>query len=466
MSGKVTDGAASRDADAKGARADVVILGAGFGGLYAARALGRAPVEVTVIDRKNHHTFQPLLYQVATAGLNPSDIAKPIRSILRGQANTVVLLADAVRIDAAGRQVVFEGGATLGYDFLVVATGATHSYFGHPEWESVAPGLKTIEDALEMRKRVFFAFEAAERDDDPEATAEWLTFVIVGGGATGVELAGTLAEIAKKTLTRDFRRIDPSKARILLLEGGPSLLSVYEPDQRERARRDLERLGVEVRLGAQVTSVDRLGVTVGDERIVARTVLWAAGVAASPLVRSLGVPLDRAGRVLVEPDLTVPGHPEIYVIGDAAARIQDGAPLPGVARAAIDGGRHAVTNILRTLRGEPRLPFVWKNPGMLATIGRNSAIADFGRIKLSGFVAWMAWLFIHILMLIGFRNRFVVVFEWALAYMTYDRGARLITGKLPESETHKLAAPAPAWSAPEQDHDHEPAARVEPPAPP
>jgi NADH dehydrogenase len=328
------------------------------------------------------------------------------------------------------------------YDYLIIATGATHSYFGHPEWEKVAPGLKTIEDALEIRKRVFFAFEAAERDPDAVETQEWLTFVVVGGGATGVELAGTLAEIARKTLAREFRRIDPRKARVLLLEGGPSLLAVYTQAQRDKAQKELEHLGVEVRLKAQVTAMDKSGVMLGSERIAARTVLWAAGVAASPLVRSLGVPLDRAGRVLVEPDLTVPGHPEVYVIGDAAAHMQDGAPVPGVARAAMTGGQHAVTNIRRTLRGEPRLPFVYKNLGMLATIGRNSAIADFGKLKLSGFVAWVAWLLIHIMMLIGYRNRFVVLFEWALAYLTYDRGARLITGKLPEMEADKLVDPA------------------------
>ena len=427
MSGKITDGWPGPGAGPHVPQ--VVILGAGFGGLYAARALRKAPVQVTVIDRKNHHTFQPLLYQVATAGLNAADIAKPIRSILRRQANTVVLLADAERIDLAGKHIVVRGGGKVAYDHLIVATGATHSYFGHPEWENVAPGLKTIEDALEIRKRVFFAFEAAERDPDAAETREWLTFVIVGGGATGVELAGTLAEIAKKTLARDFRRIDPRKARVLLLEGGPSLLAVYTQDQRDKAKEELEQLGVEVRLDAKVTSVDKGGVMLGDERIAARTVLWAAGVAASPLMRSLGVPIDRAGRVLVEPDLTVPGHPEVYVIGDAAAHMQDGVLVPGVARAAMDGGRHAVTNILRSLRGEPRLPFVWKNPGMLATIGRNSAIADFGKLKLSGFVAWLGWLFIHLMYLVGFRNRVLVFIEWAWAYLTFQRGARLITGE-------------------------------------
>ncbi len=425
----------------------VVILGGGFGGLYAARALRRAPVRVTLLDRKNHHTFQPLLYQVATAGLTPTDIATPIRRILRHQKNVSVLLAEAESIDAPGKRVLLKGGGAVPYDHLIVATGATHSYFGHPEWERFAPGLKTIEDALEMRKRIFFAFEAAEREEDPALFHEWLTLVVVGGGATGVELAGTLAEIAKKTLARDFRRIDPKKARILLLEGGDCLLAAFSPDLRAHAKEFLERLGVEVRLGAKVTSVDARGVLLGAERIPARTVLWAAGVAASPLARTLGVPLDRAGRVQVEPDLTAPGHPEIHVIGDAATLVLDGAPIPGVARAAIDGGRHAAADILRSLRGEPHQPFRWKNPGMLATIGRNAAIAEFGRVKLSGFIAWAAWLFIHVLLLIGFRNRFVVLFEWAIAYATYDRGARLITGKLPELES---SAPAPpATSRPE-----------------
>ncbi len=436
----------------------VVILGGGFGGLYAARRLARAPVRVTVLDRKNHHTFQPLLYQVATAGLNPSDIAVPLRRVLRRQENTVVLLAEAEGVDVAGKRVLLKGGGEVPYDYLIVATGATHSYFGHEDWERFAPGLKTIEDALEIRKRVLFAFEAAEREDEPALFHEWLTFVVVGGGATGVELAGTLAEIAKKTLARDFRRIDPTKARVVLVEGMSSLLSVYSPDLREKAKRQLEHLGVEVRLNARVTCVDADGVMLGDERIASRTVLWAAGVAASPIVRSLGAPIDRAGRVLVEPDLTLPGHPEVHVIGDAAFLNVDGEPVPGVARAAMDGGKHAVADILRDLQRQPHEPFRWKNPGMLATIGRNSAIGLLGRVKLSGFIAWAAWLFIHILMLIGFRNRFVVLFEWALAYLTYDRGARLITGKLPDAETHALAVPPSKRS--EHKRAHEEAPRV------
>jgi NADH dehydrogenase len=427
-----------------GDEAHVVILGGGFGGLYAARALAGAPVRVTLLDRRNHHTFQPLLYQVATAGLNPADIAVPIRRILRSQKNVSVLLSEAESIDVPGKRVLLKGGGEVEYDHLIVATGATHSYFGHSEWERIAPGLKTIEDALEMRKRIFFAFEAAEREEDEANFHEWLTFVVIGGGATGVELAGTLAEIARKTLARDFRRIDPKKARILLLEGSPSVLSAFVPELRDKARAQLAHLGVEVRENAKVTAVDEHGVMLGDERIAARTVLWAAGVAASPVVRSLGAPLDRAGRVQVEPDLTVPGHPEIHVVGDAATLMHDGAPLPGVARVAIDGGKHAAADVLRALRGEPTKPFQWHNPGMLATIGRGAAVADMLGMKLSGFVAWAAWLFIHILFLIGFKNRFAVIMEWAVAYLTYDRGARLITGKLPEVPPRALAAPASA----------------------
>lgn len=422
-------------------RPHVVIIGGGFGGLYAARALAKADVDVTLIDRRNHHTFQPLLYQVATAGLNPADIAVPIRRILRKQKNVRVLLAECEGVDVDRRRVRFHGGGSAAYDYLIIATGATHSYFSHPEWERLSPGLKTIEDALEIRKRIFFAFEAAEREDDPDRFREWLTFVIVGAGPTGVELAGTLAEIAKKTLAEDFRRIDPTRARILLLEGSPKLLGAYVPELRDKAKHQLERLGVEVRLNAQVTAIDEDGVMLGDEHIASRTVLWAAGVAASPLVKSLGAPLDRAGRVLVEPDMSIPGHPEVVVIGDAAARVQDGVPVPGVARAAIDGGRHAARNIMRAIRGQPPEPFVYKDPGMLATIGRGAAIADFGKLKLSGFVAWLAWLFIHILFLVGFRNRFAVVLEWAAAYFTYDRGARLITGRLPDAGARALAAP-------------------------
>lgn len=410
----------------------VVIVGAGFGGLYAARALRRAPVRITVIDRRNHHTFQPLLYQVATAGLNPSDIAAPIRRVLRRQRNATVLLAEVTGVDPARKRVLLADDSALSYDTLILATGATHSYFGHDEWAEHAPGLKTVEDAVEIRRRVLLAFEAAERETDPARRRAWMTFVIIGGGATGVELAGSLSEVARFTLSRDFRRIDPTQARILLLEGTRQVLPTYVPRLGERAREQLVELGVEVRTGALVTGVDEGGVWIGEERIESRTTLWGAGVAASPLGRSLGVEVDRAGRVVVAPDLTVPGYEDVHVIGDlASVKREDGALVPGVAPAAIQEGRHVARNIQRALRGEPRLPFRYRDRGSLATIGRAAAVADFGRIKLSGLIAWLAWLLIHIFFLIGFRNRFVVLSEWAWSYLTYERGARLITGDTP-----------------------------------
>jgi NADH dehydrogenase len=411
----------------------VVIVGGGFGGLYAAKALRRARVRVTLIDRKNHHTFQPLLYQVATAALNPADIAMPIRRILRKQTNARVLLGEVTSIELDRKRLVIdEGAAELFYDSLLLATGATHSYFGHDEWARVAPGLKTIEDAVDIRRRVLFAYEAAERETDPERRRAWMTFVVVGAGPTGVEMAGALSEIARHSLARDFRTIDPMAARVILLEGAPRVLPPYVPELSAKAKKQLEGLGVEVRLGALATDIDEEGVRLGDERIAARTVVWAAGVAASPLAKTLGVPLDRAGRVLVEPDLTVPGHPEVYVIGDLAACKQDGDGfVPGLASAAVQEARHAARNLLATLRGAPREPFRYVDKGSLATIGRAAAIADFGRVKLAGTIAWLAWLFIHILLLIGFRNRFVVLFEWAWSYVTWDRGARLITGPTP-----------------------------------
>ena len=411
------------------ARPHVVVLGGGFGGLFAAKALRKAPVRVTLIDRKNHHTFQPLLYQVATAALSPGEIAVPIRRVLRRQKNVEVLLGEAVRIDLAKKRVHLDAGS-IGYDHLLVATGATHSYFGNDAWERFAPGLKTIEDALEIRRRVLVAYERAERERDADARRADLTFAVIGAGPTGVELAGALAEIALHTLAGDFRRIDPTSARVVLLEGGDRVLSAYTEELSAKALRQLEKLGVEVRLNAKVTAIDEEGVSVGAERIAARTVLWAAGVRASPLAKSLGVPLDRAGRVVVEPDLTVPGHPEVYVVGDLASVESDGKPVPGVAGAAVQGGRHAVKNLLRTLRGEPREPFRYVDKGSLATIGRAAAIADFGRVKLSGFLAWLAWVFIHILLLIGFRNRFVVSFLWAWSYLSFERGSRLITGPI------------------------------------
>jgi NADH dehydrogenase len=409
----------------------VVIVGAGFGGLYAARELRRAPVRITVVDRRNHHLFQPLLYQVATGALNAADIAYPIRSVVRRQKNARVLLAEAGRIDTAARRLEVDGDA-LDYDYLIVATGATHSYFSHPEWEQRAPGLKTIEDALDIRRRVFLAYEAAERERDPALRTEWLTFVVVGAGPTGVELAGALSEIALHTLRRDFRSIDPAMARVVLLEGQDRVLPPYPPKLSDKARVQLERLGVEVRTGALVTAIDVHGVEVGgSERIPARTVLWAAGVAASPLAATLGAPLDRAGRVLVEPDLTVPGHREVFVVGDLAAVKQvGGANVPGVAPAAIQGGRHAARQIRRELAGKPRETFRYRDKGSLATIGRAAAVADMGRFALSGFLAWLAWWAIHIFFLIGFRSRVLVMFGWAWSYFTFQRGARLITGEV------------------------------------
>lgn len=405
-------------------RPHVVILGGGFGGLAAARVLGRGDVRVTVVDRRNHHVFQPLLYQVATSGLSAPDIAAPIRHILR-RPNTTVLLAEARGVDLARRTVLLADGE-LAYDALVVATGATHSYFGHADWEAHAPGLKTLEDALEIRRRVLLAYEKAERELDEAVRRQWLTFVVIGAGPTGVEMAGTLAEIARLTLRKDFRRIDPASARVVLVEAADRVLPPYPPELSAQARRQLERLGVEVRLGVAVTAVRADAVELGTETIEARTIVWAAGVAASPLGRALSPQVDRAGRVPVRPDLTLEGHPEVSVIGDLAALQQDGKPVPGVAPAAMQMGRHAAENVLRALRGEPRRPFRYVDKGSLATIGRKAGVADFGRLRLSGFLAWLAWLLIHVFFLIGFRNRLVVMTDWAWAYFTHQRFARLI----------------------------------------
>jgi len=416
------------------ARPRVVVIGGGFGGLTAARALKDAPVEVLLLDRRNHHLFQPLLYQVATAGLSPGDIASPIRWILRRQRNTKVLLADVAAIDAPAKRVRLSDDGEVPFDALILATGATHAYFGRDEWRRVAPGLKTLEDGLEIRRRVLLAFERAELEADPAERRRWLTFVVIGAGPTGVELAGALAELARN-MRRDFRAADPRSARILLLEGGSAVLPTFEPRLGAFAREALQDLGVEVRTGALVTAVDDRGVSVGDERIEAATVLWAAGVAASPLGRTLGAPVDKAGRVLVNPDLTVPGRPDIYVVGDLAAfhHTPDGRPLPGVAAVAMQEAAHAARNVLRSLRGEPRLPFAYHDPGNLATIGRAAAVADFGRLKFTGYLAWLLWLFVHIMKLTGFRNRLVVFVQWALAYFTHQRSIRLITHERPES---------------------------------
>ena len=406
----------------------VVVIGGGFGGLKAAESLARLPVQVTLVDRRNHHTFQPLLYQVATAGLSPAEIAAPIREILARHDNIEVLLGEVVGFDL-NRRIVKLHGFDLPYDYLVVAAGASHAYFGHDDWAIFAPGLKTIEDALEIRRRVLLAFEMAERHAATTGEQSPLTFVVVGGGPTGVELAGTLAEIARKSLAEDFRHIDPKKTRIVLLEAGSSVLSAYPPDLRESAKRQLERLGVEVHLNSAVSDV-RLGeIQVGGQKMHATLVLWAAGVSASPLGSALGGPVDRAGRVLVEPDLSLPGHPEVFVIGDLASLKQaDGTQLPGVAPVAMQEGRWAAGQIGADLAGNPRGQFRYVDKGSLATIGRAAAVAQFGKLHISGYLAWLSWLFIHIFFLIGFRNRILVMIQWAWSYFTYDRSARLITG--------------------------------------
>jgi NADH dehydrogenase len=424
----------------------VVILGGGFGGLAAARGLAGVPVRVTLVDRRNHHLFQPLLYQVATAGLSAPSIAAPLRQMLRRQANVTVLLDEARDVDLVARRVRF-AGETRDYDYLVVATGATHAYFGHDEWARWAPGLKTLDDAFAIRRRVLLAFERAEREDDPAQRQPWLNFVVVGGGPTGVELAGTLAEIARHTLPREFRRSDPRRARVLLVEAGPRLLAAFDPTLSAKAQRQLERLGVEVRTGTAVTSIDGGGVCLGDTRLDARTVLWAAGVAASPLGRQLDAPVDRAGRVRVAADLSLPAHPEVFVVGDlACVERSDGTLVPGVAPAAKQMGRHvAGRNRARLDADSTPAPFHYKDQGALATIGRMAAVAQFGRLRLSGPPAWWVWLVAHIYFLIGFRNRLVVLLDWAWAYWTYERHARIVTGAdadaVPAADEHPANLP-------------------------
>lgn len=413
----------------------VVILGCGFGGLAAAKAFAGAEVRVTLVDRENHHLFQPLLYQVATAGLASVAIAAPIRHIFRRQRNVTTLLAEARAIDVQGKQVVLDDGAAIAYDYLIVATGATHSYFGHDEWARFAPGLKTLDDAMEIRRRILLAYERAERATDPAAQRRLLDFVVVGGGATGVELAGTLAEIARHTLRDEFRRIDSRTAHVTLIEATERVLPTYPADLSEKARRQLERLGVEVRTSTRVTRIDDDGVWLGDQRLAAGTVVWAAGIAASPLAHTLGVPLDRAGRVAVAPDLSAPDHPEVFVIGDLATVTSDGKPVPGIAPAAKQMGRRAARNVLAQIAGRSTQRFRYIDYGSLATIGRNSGIAVIGPFKFWGLPAWMFWLFIHIYFLIGFRNRLMVLADWAWSYLTFSRVARIVmTG-----ESHKAS---------------------------
>ncbi|PYQ50391.1 MAG: FAD-dependent oxidoreductase [Acidobacteria bacterium] len=428
----------------------VVIVGGGFAGLSAARALRGSPVRITLVDQHNHHVFQPLLYQVATAGLSSADIAAPLRHILRHQKNATVILAMVTGVDLRAHRLLLFDGA-LDYDYLILAAGVTHSYFGHDEWAPHAPGLKTLQDAIDIRRRVLLAFENAERETDSKRQEEWLTFVVVGAGPTGVEMAGTLAEIARHTLRGEFRRIDPDRARVILVEGTDRVLPPYPPELSDKARRQLEALGVRVVTRSMVTGIDSSGVALGAERIAARTVVWAAGVAASPLGRSLGVPVDRAGRVEVEPDLSVPGHREVFVVGDLAAVEQDGQLVPGVAPAANQMGHHAALNIRRALGGQPPAAFRYRDKGSLATIGRKAAVAVIGRLKLSGVLAWMAWLGIHIFFLIGFRNRMVVMLDWAVAYFTYQRHARLLLGPpvpLRPAETEEAGARAATHTAP------------------
>ena len=418
-------------------RQRVVILGGGFGGLSAAQTLKRAPLDITLIDRCNYHLFQPLLYQVATGSLSPANISGPLRQVLKRNKNTTVLLGEAVDIDPANHQVILSDGA-IGYDTLIVATGSSHQYFGHDEWEKFAPGLKTVEDATEMRSRILLAFEAAERETNPEKLKEWMTFVIVGAGPTGAELAGALGEIANDTLKHDFRRINPTEAQIILVEGTDRVLPTYPPKLSEAARRMLERLKVTVRTGAMVTDVKAHSVTIkcGDhpEIIPTRTILWAAGVLASPLglalAKRLDAKTDRAGRVIVEPDMTIPGHPEVFVIGDLSSFThQTGKPLPGVAQPAIQQGHYVAQVIARRLRDEKTPPFRYFDKGNLATIGRGAAVADLNFMTLAGLPAWLVWIFIHLMYIVQFQNRLLVFMQWMWLYITFDRAARLITGK-------------------------------------
>jgi NADH dehydrogenase len=408
----------------------VVIIGGGFGGLEAAKALHKAPVRVTLLDRENHHLFQPLLYQVATAALSPADIAEPLRAILRRQQNTEVILAEVKKIDLAAKQVTTSDG-DVPYDYLIIAAGARHSYFGKNEWEKFAPGLKSLDDALELRRRMLTAFEIAEKTTDDEVRRAAMNFVVVGAGPTGVEMAGALKEISRITLRKDFRHIDSSQAHVVLLDAAPRVLPTFAPDLSESAREQLIGIGVDVRLGTLVETIDETGVTLkGGEKIAARTVVWAAGNAASPLGASLGVPLDRMGRVIVNEDLSVPGHPEAFVIGDLAHfAVDGGAPLPGLSPVAMQQGRHVAKNIRVLLAGGWTSKFQYFDKGTMATIGRHAAVADAGFMHFTGFLAWLAWLLVHVLFLVSFRNKLTVLSNWAWQYVTFGRGARLITGR-------------------------------------
>ena len=429
-------------------RPHVVIVGGGFGGLRAARMLRKADVDVTLVDRTNHHLFQPLLYQVATAVLAPSDITIPIRYLLRKQRNTTVLMADVRRIDPDAHTLTLDdAGTTLHYDYLILAAGARHSYFGHDDWEDAAPGLKSIADAYELRRRFLSAFEEAEKATTQEERDAWLTFVIVGAGPTGVELAGMIPDTAR-AFRRDFRRIDTCDVRVILLEGGPRVLAAFPEKLQEEALRDLKELRVDVRLKSVVTRIEPDAVYVGDEKIPTHAVFWAAGNAASPLGKQLGVAVDRAGRVQVEPDLSVPGRPEIFVVGDMAAVTSEGKSVPGVAPAANQMGERAAKNLLATLRGQPREPFRYTNKGDLATIGRHRAIAAFGKLQLEGYFAWFLWLFVHILYLAGFRNRVSVLVQWTYSYFTWQRGVRLISGEMSRRYSTGTPAERPATSPP------------------
>ena len=434
----------------------IVIVGGGFAGLWATRALARANVRITLIDRRNHHLFQPLLYQVATAGLSAPDIAAPLRHILRGQRNVEVRMGEVVAIDAAAKSITLGDGEMLRYDFLLLASGATHAYFGHDDWAPHAPGLKTLDDALAIRRRLLLAFERAESAENAQARAAWLNFAVVGGGPTGVELAGTLAEIARHTLRDEFRRIDPAEAKVRLIEAGPRVLPSFPESLSAKARAQLEELGVEVVTGTPVNAIEADGYVLGDSFVRAHTVIWAAGVAASPLGALLGAPRDRAGRVQVEADLSVPGHPEIFVAGDLASVQRDGKPVPGVAPAAKQMGVHVAQVIRARLREGARnasetsataadvtsriLPFRYRDFGNLATIGRMAAVVHFGKLKLSGVIAWWFWLVIHIFFLIGFRNRLIVLINWAWAYWSYQRAARIILGGDTDTESDEVRA--------------------------